>query len=95
MEHKGSWDEFHPLIEFTYNNSFHSSMGMEPCEALYGRKCRTPLCWYEIGENKNLESEFVAQTTNQVKLIRDKIKAAQYRQTNYSDKIRRPLEFET
>ena len=44
LEHSGSWDQFLPLIEFTYNNSFHSSIGMAPYEALYGRKCRTPLC---------------------------------------------------
>ncbi|WJX17476.1 hypothetical protein P8452_07389 [Trifolium repens] len=94
LEHKGSWDEFLPLIEFTYNNSFHSSIGMAPYEALYGRKCRTPLCWYEVGENKILGSDFVHQTTEQVKFIREKMKAAQDRQKSYSDKRRRPLEFE-
>jgi hypothetical protein len=94
LEHKGSWDEFLPLIEFTYNNSFHSSIGMAPYEALYGRKCRTPLCWYEAGENKILGSDFVHQTTEQVKFIREKMKAAQDRQKSYSDKRRRPLEFE-
>ncbi|KAK2416602.1 hypothetical protein QL285_038986 [Trifolium repens] len=95
LEHKGSWDEFLPLIEFTYNNSYHSSISMAPYEALYGRKCRTPLCWYEVGENKLLGSDFVQQTTDQVKLIREKMKAAQDRQKSYSDKRRRPLEFET
>ena len=48
LEHKGSWDKYLPLIEFTYNNSFHSSIGMAPFEALYGRKCRTPLCWFKL-----------------------------------------------
>ncbi|XP_050890177.1 uncharacterized protein LOC127095544 [Lathyrus oleraceus] len=67
---------------------------MAPYEALYGRRCRTPLCWYEVGENKILGSEFVQQTTDQVKLIRGKMKAAQDRQKSYSDKRRRPLEFE-
>ncbi|KAK2395736.1 hypothetical protein QL285_057442 [Trifolium repens] len=90
-----AFDEFLPLIEFTYNNSYHSSIGMAPYEALYGRKCRTPLCWYEVGENKLLSSDFVQQTTDQVKLIREKMKAAQDRQKSYSDKRRRPLEFET
>jgi len=46
LEHKGSWNTFLPLIEFTYNNRFHSSIGMAPFEALYGRKCRTTLCWF-------------------------------------------------
>jgi len=45
LDYQGSWDELLPLIEFTYNNSFHTSIGMAPYEALYGRKCRTPLCW--------------------------------------------------
>jgi len=50
LDHLGAWDEVLSLIEFTYNNSFHTSIGMEPYEALYGRKCRTPLCWYQNGE---------------------------------------------
>ena len=51
LERKESWDKVLPLIEFTYNNSFHASIGMAPFEALYGRKCRTPLCRFETGEN--------------------------------------------
>ena len=51
LEKGGAWDSYLPLIEFTYNNSFHSSIGMAPFEALYGRRCRTPLCWYESGES--------------------------------------------
>ncbi|GAU51866.1 hypothetical protein TSUD_416500 [Trifolium subterraneum] len=50
LEQGENWDSCLPLIEFTYNNSFHSSIGMAPFEALYGRRCRTPLCWYESGE---------------------------------------------
>jgi len=50
LDHLGAWDEVLPLIEFTYNNSFHASIGMAPHEALYGRRCRTPLCWYQDGE---------------------------------------------
>jgi len=51
LEQGVNWVECLPLIEFTYNNSFHSSIGMAPFEALYGRMCRTPLCWYESGES--------------------------------------------
>jgi len=47
LEQGGTWDSHLPLIEFTYNNSYHSSIGMAPFEALYGRRCRTPLCWFE------------------------------------------------
>jgi len=46
LDHLGVWDEVLPLVEFTYNNSFHASIDMMPYEALYGRRCRTPLCWY-------------------------------------------------
>jgi len=59
LDHKGSWDKFLPLIEFTYNNSFHASIGMAPFEALYGRKCRTPLYWYEMGMNLIIGPEIV------------------------------------
>ena len=71
LEHKGNWDNFLPLIEFAYNNSYHSSLGMAPYEALYGRKCRSPLCWYEVGERKMLGPEIVQRTTEQIKMIRE------------------------
>ena len=51
LEQGGTWDSHLPLIEFTYNNSYHSSIGMAPFEALYGRRCRTLLCWFESGES--------------------------------------------
>jgi len=59
LEQKGSWDSFLPLIEFTYNNSFHSSISMAPYEALYGRRCRAPLCWVDPGESIALGPEVV------------------------------------
>jgi len=59
------------LIEFTYNNNFHSSIGMAQFEALYGRRCRTPLCWYESGENAFLGPDVVQETTEKVKMIQD------------------------
>ncbi|XP_074362278.1 uncharacterized protein LOC141702511 [Apium graveolens] len=52
LDCKGSWDDHLPLVEFAYNNSYHSSIGMAPYEALYGRKCRSPVCWDEVGEKK-------------------------------------------
>ena len=74
------------MIEFTYNNSYHSSIGMAPFEALYGRRCRTLLCWHESGESVVLGPELVRETTEKVKLIREKMKAAQSRQKSYHDK---------
>ena len=50
MELQGSWDKHLSLIEFAYNNTFHSSLEMIPYEALYGRKCRTPVCWNKVGD---------------------------------------------
>jgi len=59
LDHLGSWNEVLPLVEFTYNNSYHSSIGMAPYEALFGRRCRTPLCWNQDGEVVVLGPEFL------------------------------------
>ena len=50
IDFKGSWDDHLPLIEFAYNKSYHSSIQMAPYEALYGRRCRSPVCWFEVDE---------------------------------------------
>ena len=55
MQFKGNWDSHLPLVEFTYNNSFHSSIDMTPFETVYGKHCRTPLCWDEVGERKLID----------------------------------------
>ena len=59
LEFQGSWDEHLSLVEFAYNNSFHSSIGMSPFEALYGRPCRSSICWEEIGDRDLLDLEIV------------------------------------
>ena len=94
MDRPGSWDKHLPLIEFAYNNSFHASIGMAPYEALYGRKCQSPLCWYEPGEQSLLGPDLVRQTTEQIKGIRERILTAQSRQKSYADKRRKPIEFQ-
>ena len=94
MQFKGNWDSHLPLVEFTYNNSFHSSIGMAPFEALYGKHCRTSLCWDEVGERKLIGPEFVQMTTDKIKEIRSKLKAAQDRQKSYADNRRKDLEFD-
>ena len=63
LDHLGAWDEVLPLVEFTYNNSFHASISIAPYEALYGRRCRTPLCWYQDGESVVVGPELLRQTT--------------------------------
>ena len=79
LEQGGAWDGHLPLIEFMYNNSYHSRIGMAPFEALCGRRCRSPLCWFESGESVVLGPELVHQTTEKVKMIREKMKASQSR----------------
>ena len=94
LQFKGHWNEYLPLAEFTYNNSYHSSIEMSPYEAMYGKQCRTPLCWNETGEKKLLGPEIVQATVDKVNVIRAKLKAAQDRQKSYVDKRRKGLEFE-
>jgi len=65
-----------PLIEFTYNNSFHASIGMMLYEALYGRKCRTPLCWYQDREAVLVGPELLEQTTEKVRMVRDRMQVS-------------------
>ena len=70
LDFGGSWDSHLHLAEFVYNNSYHSSIGMAPYEALYGRKCRSPVNWYEVGEKKFLGPEMVQEEEKRVQLIR-------------------------
>ncbi|GJW76297.1 putative reverse transcriptase domain-containing protein [Tanacetum coccineum] len=90
----GSWDVLLPLAEFSYNNSYHLSIRCAPFEALYGRKCRSPVLWVEIGEGSLIGPELVLETTDKVVMIKEKLKAARDRQKSYADKRRKPLEFE-
>ncbi|KAK2449583.1 hypothetical protein QL285_008768 [Trifolium repens] len=94
LEDGGSWSNHLHLIEFAYNNSYHASIGMAPFEALYGRKCRTPLCWTEVGDRGILGPDLIQETTLKIKSIREKMKVAQSRQKSYADRRRRMLEFE-
>ena len=94
LEQDVSWIECLPLIEFSYNNIFHSSIGMAPFEALYGQRCRTQLCWYESGESALLGPEVVQETTEKVKMIQEKMRASQSRQKSYHDKRRKDIEFQ-
>ncbi|GJQ98175.1 hypothetical protein Tco_0009314 [Tanacetum coccineum] len=88
------WDRHLPLVEFSYNNSYHTSIKAAPFEALYGRKCRSPVCWAEVGEAQLTRPEIIHETTEKIFKIRDRMQAARDRQKSYADKRRRPLEFE-
>ncbi|GJV07676.1 putative reverse transcriptase domain-containing protein [Tanacetum coccineum] len=93
LDFEGSWDVHLPLVEFSYNNSYHSSVRCAPFEALYGRKCRSPIMWAEIGEGHLIGPELVQETTEKISQIKDRLKAARDRQKSYADKRRKPLEF--
>ncbi|KAF3652621.1 hypothetical protein FXO38_15996 [Capsicum annuum] len=91
---QGSWVEHFPLIEFTYNKSFNSSIKMAPFKALYGRKCKSPIGWSEVGEMQMFGPNLVHQAMEYMKLIRERLKIAQSCQKSYADVRRRELEFE-
>uniref|UniRef100_A0A251VQQ9 RNA-directed DNA polymerase n=1 Tax=Helianthus annuus TaxID=4232 RepID=A0A251VQQ9_HELAN len=91
----GNWDSHLPLVEFSYNNSYHASIQMAPFEALYGRKCRSPICWHEIGQAQITGPELIQETTDKILQVRDNLLKARSRQKSYADKGRKPMEFET
>ncbi|GKF19349.1 putative reverse transcriptase domain-containing protein [Tanacetum coccineum] len=90
----GSWDVHLPLAEFSYNNSYHTSIRCTPFEALYGRKCRSPVLWAEIGEGSLIRPELVQEMTNKVVAIKERLQAVRDRQKSYADNRRKSLEFE-
>ncbi|KAD6118841.1 hypothetical protein E3N88_10112 [Mikania micrantha] len=94
IEFGSSWDTHLPLIEFSYNNSYHTSIKAAPFEALYGRKCRSPICWTEVGESQLTGPEIIQETTDKIFKIRDRLRAAQDRQKSYADVRRKPLSFQ-
>ncbi|KAE8664148.1 Detected protein of unknown function [Hibiscus syriacus] len=94
IDFHGSWENFLPLAEFAYNNSYQTSIRMAPYEALYGRKCRTPICWTELRDRKTLGPELVRETEDTVRLIRDRLKEAFDRQKSYADQRRKDIQFE-
>ena len=94
IDFEGSWDEHLPLVEFSYNNSYHASIGMPPYEALYGRKCRSPVHWDEVGERKILGPELIQQTKEKIDLIRKRIEAAQNRQSRYANQARKDMDYQ-
>ncbi|GJW74311.1 retrotransposon protein, putative, ty3-gypsy subclass [Tanacetum coccineum] len=94
LEWTGSWDEYLCLVEFAYNNSWHASIKAAPFELLYGRKCRAPICWDEVGERLIEGPELIEITNEKVAVAKEKLKEARSRQKSYADKHRRDLEFQ-
>ncbi|XP_070050589.1 uncharacterized protein [Nicotiana tomentosiformis] len=90
---RGRWDDHLPLIEFAYNNRYHASIQMVPFEALYGRRCRSPIRWFGIGEAELIGPDLVHQAMEKVKIITEQLNTSQSDQKSYSDVRRRDLEF--
>ncbi|GKB58448.1 putative reverse transcriptase domain-containing protein [Tanacetum coccineum] len=88
------WVKHLPLVEFSYNNSYHASINAAPFEALYGQKCRSPICWVEVGEVQLTGPEIVQETTKKVIQFKQRMQATHYRQKSYADIKRKPMEFQ-
>nr|GEY47739.1 reverse transcriptase domain-containing protein [Tanacetum cinerariifolium] len=89
------WQSLQKALEFSYNNSYHASIKAAPFEALYGRKCRSPVCWAEVGDTKITGPEIIHETTEKIVQIQQHLQAARDRQRSYANMRRKPLEFQT
>ncbi|KAL0537629.1 hypothetical protein IC582_026612 [Cucumis melo] len=94
LEFPGSWDSHFHLMEFAYNNSYQATIGMAPFEALYGKCCRSPVCWGEVGEQRLMGPELVQSTNEAIQKIRSRMHTAHSRQKSNADVRRKDLEFE-
>ena len=88
MDNQVKWEEYLHLVEFAYNNGHHSSLGMPPYQALYGRPCRTPLSWNRIEEKVAVGPQIVKEMEQQVILIRQHLREAQDQQKKYANSHR-------
>ncbi|GKA24335.1 putative reverse transcriptase domain-containing protein [Tanacetum coccineum] len=86
MDFEGSWDVYLPLVKFTYNNSYHSNVRCALFEALYERKCRSPILWAEVGEGQLIRPEIVQETTKKISQIKDRLKTARDRVVRFRKK---------
>ncbi|GJY85707.1 putative reverse transcriptase domain-containing protein [Tanacetum coccineum] len=88
------WVKHFPLVEFSYNNGYHASIKAAPFEALYGQKCRSPVCWAEVGQVQLTGPELVQETTERIIQIKQRIRTAHDRQKSYANLMRKPMEFQ-
>nr|GFB71794.1 putative reverse transcriptase domain, ribonuclease H-like domain, aspartic peptidase domain protein [Tanacetum cinerariifolium] len=88
------WVNHLPLVEFSYDNSHHANIKAAPFEALYGRKCRSPVCWTKVGEAQILGPEITQETIENIVQIKQRMQAARDRQKSYADLKRKPMEFQ-
>nr|GEY62859.1 putative reverse transcriptase domain-containing protein [Tanacetum cinerariifolium] len=88
------WERHLPLVEFSYNNSYHASIKAAPFEALYGRKCRSPVCWAEVRDAQLTGLELIQEKTEKIVQIKQRIQAARDRQKSDADVRHKPLEYQ-
>ncbi|GJS30878.1 putative reverse transcriptase domain-containing protein [Tanacetum coccineum] len=89
-----NWDRHLPLVEFSYNNSYHTSIKAAPFEALYRRKCRSPVCWAEVGDAQHTCPAIIHETSEKIIQIKSKIQADRDRQKSYANIRRKPIVFQ-
>ena len=94
IDFRGSWDNLLSLIELSYNNIYHSSIGMVSFEALYGRRCRSPVGWFEVGKSSILGLEIIYECLEKVRVIRDRLATTYTRQKSYAYNRKWSLEFD-
>nr|GEW39577.1 putative reverse transcriptase domain, ribonuclease H-like domain, aspartic peptidase domain protein [Tanacetum cinerariifolium] len=94
IDFRNGWERHLPLVEFSYNNSYHASIKVFSFEALDGRKCRSPVCWSEVEDAQLTSPELIYETTEKIVQIKQRIQAARNRQKSYADVRRKPLEFQ-
>ncbi|GJX69671.1 putative reverse transcriptase domain-containing protein [Tanacetum coccineum] len=94
IDFEKGWDKHLPLIEFSYNNSYHASIKATQFEALCGKKCRSPVCWAKIRDVQLTGPEIIHETTQKIMQIRQRLQAARDQQRSYANVRRKPLEFQ-
>nr|GEU98969.1 putative reverse transcriptase domain-containing protein [Tanacetum cinerariifolium] len=94
IDFANGWVKHLPLVDFSYNNSYHASIKAAPFEAIYGRKCRSPMCWAEVRQVQLTGTELVQDTTERIIQIKQRIQTARDRKKGYADLKRKPMEFQ-
>ncbi|GJX94397.1 putative reverse transcriptase domain-containing protein [Tanacetum coccineum] len=94
IDFKSSWDRHLPLVEFSYNNSYRASIKAAPYEALYERKCKSPVCWSEVRDRQLIGPKLIRETTEKIFQIKNHLLTSRSRLKSYADRRTKPLEFE-
>ncbi|GJV37525.1 putative reverse transcriptase domain-containing protein [Tanacetum coccineum] len=94
LDFRKGWDRHLPLVEFSYNNNYHTNIKAAPFEALYGYKCRSPICWAKVRDSQLTGPYIIHETTEKIVQIKSRIQAARDRQKSYADVRRKPFEFQ-